>query len=167
MAPTNQKSCFICGEPDIHRLGVHNCPEVPALINKGLPAFTPEGKLMCPGGVPLPHGVPGGGMAKALKDERAATIVSASSLKGKGWEERDLPPHMAAIVGLQSNGDDVLGGTIYGVSSFSRPAWCEVFPATRSQAKEAKKGNTTDKNAEPIPKAMTTNLPKPQVPSVP
>jgi hypothetical protein len=67
--PTNCRCCFICGEPDAHRLGVHNCLEVPALINEGLAAFTPEGKLMRPGGAQLPRGIPGGGMAKALRDE--------------------------------------------------------------------------------------------------
>ena len=122
---------------------------------------------MRPGGGQLPRGVPGGGVAKALRDERASTTASSSSLKGKGREVRDPPPHMAAIAGLQSNGEDILGDNIYGVSSFSHPAWHEVFPVTRSQVRDAKKGNTADKKVEADPKAPTASAPKTQIHPIP
>jgi hypothetical protein len=51
---SNRRSCFICDKNDEHRLEIHNCPKVRSLIDEGLVAFTPEGRLMRPGGGQLP-----------------------------------------------------------------------------------------------------------------
>jgi len=115
MAVTPEHKCFVCDKANVHRLGVHNCPDVRVLIDEGLAAYTPEGRLMRPDGGALPRGVLGGGVAKALRDEHA----SSSTLKGKGQEECDPPPHMATIVGLQSHGRDLFDDNVYGVSSLS------------------------------------------------
>jgi hypothetical protein len=71
-------------------------------------------------------------MAKALQDELMALSSSSSPVKGKGREDRDLPPHMATIAGLQSNGQDVLDDDTYGLYS---------YPTTCSQAKDGRKSN--------------------------
>ena len=80
MQPPQERTarCFICDQ--IHRLGVHYCPDVPYLINEGLAKFTTSGRLMRPDDSDLPRApVTGGGVAKALREERRA----AESLKGK------------------------------------------------------------------------------------
>jgi len=58
--------CFFCDQTD-HCLGLHNCPEVKVCINKGLAAYTPQGRLAHPNGSELPCAYGSkGGMAKVL-----------------------------------------------------------------------------------------------------
>ena len=53
---------------------------------------------------------------------------------------------MAATVGLQMNGEDLLGDEVYAISSF--PTRWNSFPVTRSQAKnEPRKISTPEKDA--------------------
>jgi hypothetical protein len=151
-----ERRCFICDKPNAHRLGIYNCPEVRVLIEEGLVAYSPDGRLMRANGGVLPRGIPNGGVAKALRDEKLTTAASSSDLKGKGREGRDPPPHMAAIAGLQSYGRDVLDDDTYGVYS---------FPTTRSQAKDAKKGNANDRKLDSDSRAPTAGVPKPQAPA--
>jgi hypothetical protein len=76
----NGKRCFICDLPDAHVIGPQNCSEVPILINEGLASFNQVGRLMCPDRSGLPHGVyAGGGLAKALRDEHATALPTATS----------------------------------------------------------------------------------------
>ena len=90
-------------------------------------------------------------MAKQLRDEKVT-----GNLKGKGWEGRDPPPHMATNVGLQMNGEDLLGDEIYAISSF--PTRWHSFPVTHSQAKNEprkismpEKDTNSDVRYKPLP----------------
>lgn len=75
--------CFICDQLNYHRLGVHNCPDVQLLINKGLTQFMPSGRLMHADRSDLPQALyGGGGITKALHDEQQ----SSKDLKGKARE---------------------------------------------------------------------------------
>lgn len=108
----------------------------------------------------LPRGVPGGGVAKALRDEQMATAAMLTTLKGQGWEDRedhDPPPHMATIAGLQSYGRDVLDDDTYRVSSYL---------TTHAQAKDGRKGNTSEQKAPPDPKTPALGAQRPQVPQM-
>ncbi|KAF8219685.1 hypothetical protein L208DRAFT_1548052 [Tricholoma matsutake] len=153
---TQEQRCFICDKPNAHRLGIYNCPEVQLLTDEGLVMFTPDGRLVRANGGSLLRGVPGGGVAKALRDEKPVQASSSLNLKGKGREGHDPPPHMAAIAGLQSYGRDVLDSDTYGLASYA---------TTRSQTKDGKKGNSTDWVTDRDNKAPTTGAPKPQVPT--
>jgi hypothetical protein len=152
--PPDQK-CFICDLLNAHRLGIYNCPEVRLLMDEGLVMFTQDGRLMRTNGSSLPRSVINGGVAKALRDEKKSAAPSSSNLKGKGREDRDLPPHMAAVAGLQSYGRDVLGDDTYAVSS---------FPTMRSQTKDIKKGNTDERKPDSSPRVPTIRIP-PQAPA--
>ena len=70
LAPMGDHRCFICDHSNMHRLGIHNCPKVPHLIDEGLAMYAPSGRFIRPDGSELPcapYG--GGGVAKALRDE--------------------------------------------------------------------------------------------------
>jgi hypothetical protein len=156
---TNERRCFICDEAGVHRLGIRNCPEVRTLIEEGLVAYAPDGRLMRADGNALPRGVTGGGgVAKVLRDEKK----TSSSLKGKGREDQGQSSRMAASVGLETNGEDLLDEDVYGVSSF--PARRDSFAVTRSQAKsEQKKGNVFERKTDQEPKTVPN--PRRQSPS--
>ena len=79
-----------------------------------------------------------------------------ANLEGKGQENHDPPPHMAAIVGLQSYGQNILNNNTYGLA---------LFVTTCSQTKDAKKGNLNKRKPDSDPRALTTGVPKPQVPA--
>jgi hypothetical protein len=89
-ANTVDRKCFICdNRPKFHRIGVHNCPEVPYLIDEGLAQFTPSGRLMRPDGSDLPRApYTGGGVAKVLREERLAS----QNLKVKPGRNETLLP---------------------------------------------------------------------------
>jgi len=41
LAPMGDHRCFICDHSNMHRLGIHNCPKVPHLIDEGLAMYAP------------------------------------------------------------------------------------------------------------------------------
>jgi hypothetical protein len=87
---TYEKRCFICDFPNVHPLGPCNCPEVPLLVKEGLVNFNQMGRLMRPDGSDLPHGLyGGGGVAKALRDERLAQTPSMSKSSGFQYHGTD------------------------------------------------------------------------------
>jgi len=113
--------CFFCDSVN-HCLGLHNCPEVKACINKGLVAYTPQGRLAHSDSSDLPHAFGSeGGIAKILQDQRG----TSSQMKGKDHEpSQDLPPHMTSYTGLRFDGEDVLSNKVFNVSTTSLvPAW--------------------------------------------
>lgn len=139
-APSNERRCFMCDQTT-HRLGLQFCPEVRVLIDEGLVAWTPTGRLAQPDGSDLPRAYNNdGGVARILRSQRA----SSSNLKGKAREDRDRPPHMANFAGLQFDGEDVMDDDVFGVSAgatvptwraFAAPA-TNSYPAARTQKED-------------------------------
>jgi len=79
--PAYEKKCFIYDLSDTHALGLHCCPEVSIIINKGLTSFNQVGWIIHSDGLELPHGLygGGGGVAKVLWDEQLADWAPSTS----------------------------------------------------------------------------------------
>lgn len=151
------KRCFICDGIDIHRLGIPNCLEVPKLVQEGLASFNQLGRFTLLDGSELPKGIySGGGVAKVLRDARAAS----QSLKGKMWPGRDQPPHMSNSIGLELGGQRLLEGDVYAVAATNDYLdWKSASPVTRSQNK--------DNRVDPLKRPEAKKAAKPLAPEPP
>ncbi|KAF9053509.1 hypothetical protein BJ165DRAFT_1325135, partial [Panaeolus papilionaceus] len=152
--PNTNRSCFICGQTNTHRLHPRHCPETPKLIDEGLMRFdSNRDRYVLADGADLPQVPYGmtGGVAQFLRSRRPA------------GNRRDEPPHLtvnASPVSLFMGDNRALQGSVYAIASNKdeySPSDYEANPVTRSGRDTEVRFDPTRK---PVQKRPTTSIPR-------